>query len=171
MAITQKIVPNLWFEDQAEEAARYYVSIFKDASIGRITKYGKEGYDIHKQPEGKVMTVEFEIEGQKYLGLNGGPDFKFNESISFIVYCETQEEIDYYWNKLNQGGDPNAQQCGWLKDKFGLSWQIVPIQLDDWMASSDKEKAGRTMNAMLQMKKLDLSTLERAYNGEEYANA
>jgi len=171
MAITQKIVPNLWFDGQAEEAARYYTSIFKDSSIGRITRYGKEGFEIHKHPEGSVMTVEFEIEGQKYVGLNGGPDFKFSEAISFIVNCSTQEEVDYYWGKLSQGGDPNSQQCGWLKDKFGVSWQIVPTILDDLVSSADKEKAGRAMNAMLGMKKISIIDLERAYYGEEYANA
>lgn len=171
MAITQKITANLWFADQAEEAANYYTSIFKNSSIGRITRYGKEGFDIHHQPEGKVMTVEFELEGIKYFALNGWPEFKFNEAISFIVNCETQEEVDYYWNKLTQGGDPKAQECGWLKDKFGLSWQIIPTILDELISDPDAEKAGRVMNAMLGMKKLDIEKLQAAYNNEEYANA
>src|SRR5687767_5911399 len=131
MATMQKITSNLWFDTQAEEAANHYVSIFKNSSIGKTTHFGKEGYEIHKMPEGTVMTVEFTIEGQKFVALNGGPIFKFNEAISFIVNCETQEEIDYYWNKLSEGGDKKAQQCGWLKDKYGLSWQVVPTILDD----------------------------------------
>jgi predicted 3-demethylubiquinone-9 3-methyltransferase (glyoxalase superfamily) len=120
-------------------------------------------------PEGTVMTVEFQIEGQKFVALNGGPVFKFNEAISFIINCKTQEELDYYWEKLSQGGDPNAQQCGWLKDKFGLSWQVTPVQLEEMLHDSDREKAGRVMNAMLQMKKLDLHALEEAYEGHVMA--
>src|SRR5258706_16409780 len=123
--VTQKITSNLWFDNQAEEAANFYTSIFKKSRKLRTTYYGKEGQEIHKMPEGSVMTVEFEIEGQKYVALNGGPLFKFNEAVSFIVNCESQDEIDYYWEKLIPGGDKNAQVCGWLKDRFGLSWQIV----------------------------------------------
>ena len=125
----QKISPCLWFDAQGEEAAKFYTSIFKDSKIGDVTRYGKEGYEIHGREEGTVMTVEFEIEGQKFLALNGGPIFKFNEAISFQVYCETQEEVDYHWEKLSEGGDEKAQQCGWLKDKYGVSWQIVPTIL------------------------------------------
>ncbi|MBK7882897.1 MAG: VOC family protein [Chitinophagaceae bacterium] len=162
MATMQKITPNLWFDTQAEEAANYYTSIFKNSSIGKISYFGKEGYEIHKMPEGTVMVIEFELEGQKFIGLNGGPVFKFNEAVSFIVNCENQEEVDYYWDKLSAGGEKNAQQCGWLKDKFGLSWQIVPTILAELMTNKDKEKSGRVMSAMLQMKKIDIKTLEQA---------
>lgn len=162
MATMQKLTPNLWFDKQAEEAANYYTSIFKNSKIGKISRYGKEGYEIHKMPEGTVMVIEFELEGQKFTGLNGGPIFKFSEAISFIINCENQEEVDYYWDKLSAGGDKNAQQCGWLKDKFGLSWQVVPTVLAELMASKDKEKAQRVMHVMLQMKKLDIKKLEEA---------
>lgn len=166
MATTQKITSNLWFDNQAEEAANYYTSIFKKSKKLRTTYYGNAGQEIHKMPEGSVMTVEFEIEGQKYVALNGGPLFTFNESISFIVNCETQEEIDYYWDKLSAGGDKNSQQCGWLKDKYGLSWQIVPTKLSDLFADKNKERTERVMNAMLQMKKLNIKELEEAYKGK-----
>ena len=159
----QKISPCLWFDDQGEEAAKFYTSIFKDSKIGDVSRYGKEGYEIHGREEGTVMTVEFEIEGQKFLALNGGPIFKFNEAISFQVYCETQEEVDYYWEKLSEGGDEKAQQCGWLKDKYGVSWQIVPTILIKMLKDKDSEKSQRVMKAMLQMHKLDISTLKKAY--------
>lgn len=158
-----KISPCLWFDDQGEEAAKFYTSIFKDSKIGDVTRYGKEGYEIHGREEGTVMTVEFEIEGQKFLALNGGPIFKFNEAISFQVYCETQEELDYYWEKLSEGGDEKAQQCGWLKDKYGVSWQIVPTILIKMLKDKDSEKSQKVMKAMLQMHKLDISTLKKAY--------
>jgi predicted 3-demethylubiquinone-9 3-methyltransferase (glyoxalase superfamily) len=160
----QKISPCLWFDDQGEEAAKFYTSIFKDSKIGDVTRYGKEGYEIHGREEGTVMTVEFEIEGQKFLALNGGPIFKFNEAISFQVYCETQEEVDYYWEKLSEGGDEKAQQCGWLKDKYGVSWQIVPTILIKMLKDKDTEKSQKVMKAMLQMHKLDISTLKKAYD-------
>jgi predicted 3-demethylubiquinone-9 3-methyltransferase (glyoxalase superfamily) len=160
----QKISPCLWFDDQGEEAAKFYTSIFKDSKIGDVTRYGKEGYEIHGREEGTIMTVEFEIEGQKFLVLNGGPIFKFNEAISFQVYCETQEEVDYYWEKLSEGGDEKAQQCGWLKDKYGVSWQIVPTILIKMLKDKDSEKSQRVMKAMLQMHKLDISTLKKAYD-------
>jgi predicted 3-demethylubiquinone-9 3-methyltransferase (glyoxalase superfamily) len=166
MAHTQRITSNLWFDNQAEEAAKFYTSIFKNSSIGRISRYTEAGKDIHKMPIGSVMTIEFVLDGQTFTGLNGGPVFKFNESISFIVNCETQDEVDYYWEKLNLGGDPNAQQCGWLKDKFGISWQIVPTKFVDMLTDPDAEKAIRVMNTMLSMKKLDLPVLEKAYNGD-----
>jgi predicted 3-demethylubiquinone-9 3-methyltransferase (glyoxalase superfamily) len=159
----QKISPCLWFDDKAEEAAKFYTSIFKDSKIGDVTRYGKEGYEIHVREEGTVMTAEFEIEGQKFLALNGGPIFKFNEAISFQVYCETQEEVDYYWEKLSEGGDEKAQQCGWLKDKYGVSWQIVPIILIKMLKDKDSEKSQKVMKAMLQMHKLDIGTLKKAY--------
>ena len=166
MATMQKIVPNLWFDTQAEEAARYYISIFKNGRIGRVSYFGKEGYEIHKMKEGTVMTVEFELNGQQFLGLNGGPVFRFNEAVSFIVNCENQDEVDYYWEKLSAGGEQNAQQCGWLKDKFGLSWQVLPTILDEMMMSEDNEKKGRAMEAMLKMKKLDIAALEKAFDGQ-----
>jgi predicted 3-demethylubiquinone-9 3-methyltransferase (glyoxalase superfamily) len=159
----QKISPCLWFDDNAEDAVNFYASIFKDSKIGNVTRYGKEGYEIHKKKEGSVMTINFEIEGKKFLALNGGPIFKFNEAISFQVYCDTQEEIDYYWNKLTEGGDKNAQVCGWLKDKFGVSWQVVPVALIKMLEDIDSSKTERVMKAMLQMRKLDIDALTKAY--------
>ena len=161
----QKITPCLWFDDKAEEAANFYVLIFKNSKIGNVTYYGKEGYEIHGRKEGSVLTAEFEIEGQKFVALNGGPIFKFNEAISFQVHCETQEEVDYYWEKLSESGDEKAQQCGWLKDKYGLSWQIVPIDLIKMLKDKDKKKSERVMKVMLQMHKLDIDKLKRAYEG------
>src|SRR5215217_2959569 len=162
MATMQKLTTNLWFDNQAEEAAKFYTSVFKNSRIGRISRYGKEGFEVHQRPAGSVMTVEFWLEEQGFVALNGGPHFKFNEAVSFIVNCEDQEEVDYYWNKLSEGGDEKAQICGWLKDKFGLSWQIVPTALAKMMSDPDREKAGRAMQAMLKMKKLDLPALQRA---------
>jgi len=163
MATMQKITSNLWFDNQAEEAATFYTSIFKNAKMGRISHFGKEGFEIHKRPAGSVMTVEFRIEDQEFVALNGGPDFKFNEAVSFIVNCDTQEEVDYYWEKLTGGGDEKAQMCGWLKDKFGLSWQIVPTVLAEMMSDPDTEKSERVMKVMLQMKKMDIPALEKAF--------
>jgi predicted 3-demethylubiquinone-9 3-methyltransferase (glyoxalase superfamily) len=165
MAIVQKIAPCLWFDKQAEEAAKFYVSIFRNSELGAITRYGKEGFEVHKMPEGTVMTVSFKLEGQEFTALNGGPIFKFTEAISLIVHCESQAEVDYYWGKLTAGGDPKAQQCGWLKDKYGLSWQVVPVALFDMMKDKDARKSGNVMNAMLQMKKLDLAKLQAAHAG------
>jgi predicted 3-demethylubiquinone-9 3-methyltransferase (glyoxalase superfamily) len=159
----QKISPCLWFDNNAEEAVQFYVSIFKDAKIGNVTRYGKEGYEIHTREEGTVMTIDFEIEGQKFLALNGGPVFKFNESISFQIYCESQEEVDYYWEKLSEAGDKNAQQCGWLKDRFGISCQVVPTVLITMLQDKDYSKTERVMKAMLQMHKLDINILRKAY--------
>lgn len=164
MASIQKITSCLWFDGQAEAAANFYISIFKDGKITRISHYGNEGQDIHKQEPGKVMTVEFELNGHRFIGLNGGPDFNFSEAISFMIQCENQEEIDYYWEKLNEGGDPKAQQCGWVKDKFGLSWQITPTVLLEMEADPDREKADKAIKAMLKMKKLDIAELEKAFN-------
>lgn len=162
----QKISPCLWFDDNAEDAVKFYVSIFKNSKVGNVTRYGKEGYEIHKKKEGSVMTIDFEIEGQKFLALNGGPIFKFNEAISFQIYCDTQEEIDYYWEKLTEGGDKNAQVCGWLKDKFGVSWQVVPIALIKMLQDKDSKKTERVMKAMLQMHKLDIDAITKAYQEE-----
>ncbi len=160
-----KIVPNLWFAAQAEDAARFYTSIFPNSGVGRITRYGKAGHDIHGMEEGTVMTVEFTLDGQDFLALNGGPVFTFSEAISFIINCDTQEEADYYWDKLTEGGDPDAQQCGWLKDKFGVSWQVNPIAINELMNGPDPEKTERVMEALLQMKKLDIDALKKAYDG------
>ena len=159
----QAITPFLWFDDQAEEAAKFYTSIFKNSKIGKILRYGKEGYEIHGKPEGTVLTVEFEINGQTFTALNGGPVFKFNEAISFQVHCKSQNEVDYYWEKLSKGGDENAQQCGWLKDRYGVSSQIVPDVLVEMLRDKNAEKSERVMKALLQMKKLDVKTLEQAY--------
>lgn len=165
MAITQRIHPCLWFDDQAEEAARFYTGIFKNSRIVTVTRYGTAGFDIHRRPAGSVMTVEFELEGQPFTGLNGGPVFKFNEAISFEVYCESQEEIDYYWDKLTAGGDPKAQQCGWLKDRYGVSWQVVPTGMAEMMKDPTSPRAERVMEAVLRMKKLDIAELKKAYAG------
>ena len=163
MATIQKIIPCLWFDNQAEEAAKFYCSIFEHSRITRVTHYGKEGQDVHGRAPGSVMTVSFEIAGTQLTALNGGPHFKFSEAISLQVMCDSQDEIDRYWTKLSVGGDPKAQQCGWLKDKFGLSWQIVPTVLPELMGDKDVLKADRTMKAMLQMKKLDIAKLQQAH--------
>jgi predicted 3-demethylubiquinone-9 3-methyltransferase (glyoxalase superfamily) len=165
MATVQKISPCLWFDSQAEDAAKFYVGIFKSSKIGTISRYGDAGQEIHGRKPGTVMTVEFVLEGQTFTGLNGGPLFKFNEAISFQVACKTQEEIDFYWEKLGAGGDPKAQQCGWLKDKFGLSWQIVPEVMQGLMTSGTPDQRDRTMTAMLKMKKLDIASLTKAHAG------
>jgi len=157
----RKLTPCLWFDSEAEEAANFYVSVFKNSRIGKISRYGKEGYEVHGRKAGTVMTVEFKIEGQKFLALNGGPHFKFNEAISFQVHCQTQEEVDYFWSKLSEGG--KEAPCGWLKDKFGLSWQIIPDVLPQLLTDKNIEKAGRVMKSMLQMKKIDIAALQRAH--------
>jgi predicted 3-demethylubiquinone-9 3-methyltransferase (glyoxalase superfamily) len=159
----QKITPCLWFDSNAEEAVSFYTSIFKNSKIGNISRYGNEGYEIHRKPAGTVLTIEFELNGQAFTALNGGPMFKFNEAISFQVGCESQEEVDYYWEKLSEGGDQNAQRCGWLKDKYGLSWQIVPTILGKMLQGKDGKKSESVMKALLQMKKLDIKTLKQAY--------
>ena len=161
----QRITPCLWFDDQGEEAAKFYTGIFKNSKIGKISRYGEAGREVHGRAPGTVLTVAFELDGQSFTALNGGPVFKFNEAISFQINCETQEEVDYYWEKLSEGGDKNAQQCGWLKDKYGLSWQVVPTVLPEMISDPNPEKAGRAMKAMLQMKKLDIAALKRAYDG------
>lgn len=160
-----KIIPCLWFDTQAEEAANFYVSIFKNAKINLISRYPAAGQETHGKPAGSVMTVEFELDGQSYTALNGGPHFKFTEAISLQVECETQEEIDYFWEKLSEGGPVDAQVCGWVKDKFGLSWQIVPKAMAEMMASPDTEGMRRAFAAMMEMKKLDIAALQRAFAG------
>jgi predicted 3-demethylubiquinone-9 3-methyltransferase (glyoxalase superfamily) len=160
-----RINPCLWFDDQAEEAARFYTSIFPGSRIGEISRYGKEGHEIHGRPEGSVMTVEFEINGQTFTALNGGPIFRFNEAVSFQVRCETQEEIDFFWQKLSAGGDEKAQQCGWLKDRYGLSWQVIPKDMGELVGNPRSAKSQRAMKAMLGMKKIDMAEIRRAYEG------
>jgi predicted 3-demethylubiquinone-9 3-methyltransferase (glyoxalase superfamily) len=156
----QKISPFLWFDHQAEESAKFYVSIFPNSAIGKITRYTDAG----PGPKGSVMTIAFQLAGQPFTALNGGPIFKFTEAISFVVHCETQEEVDELWERLSQGGQPG--QCGWLKDKFGLSWQIVPIALMEMIEDKNPARVGRVMKAMMQMKKLDIAGLEGAYRQE-----
>jgi predicted 3-demethylubiquinone-9 3-methyltransferase (glyoxalase superfamily) len=163
MAQVQRIAPCLWFDDQAEEAAKFYTGIFRNSKITEIARYTEAGQETHGRKPGSVMTVAFELDGQTFTALNGGPVFKFNEAVSLQVNCETQEEVDHYWNTLSDGGDPNAQMCGWLKDKYGLSWQIVPTILPKMMSDPDKAKAGRAMNAMLKMKKIDIAGLKQAF--------
>ena len=153
----------LWFDTQAEEAAKFYVSVFKNAKLGKVSRYGKAGYETHRMKDGTVMVAEFELNGHPFMALNGGPIFKFNEAISLVVRCKTQEEIDHYWNTLGEGREG---QCGWIKDKYGLSWQIVPENMSEVMSDRDKTKSQRVMAAVMQMKKLDIATLKRAYDGK-----
>jgi predicted 3-demethylubiquinone-9 3-methyltransferase (glyoxalase superfamily) len=160
----KKIVSVLWFDSEAEQAATFYVGIFKNSKIERITYYGKNG----PRPSGSVMTVEFTLDRVELVALNAGPQFKFNEAISFSVNCETQDEIDYFWEKLSADGG-SAERCGWLKDKFGVSWQINPVILHDLLADRDADKAQRVMEVMLQMDKMDIANLNRAYHGTESA--
>jgi len=160
----QKVSPFLWYDDKAEEAANLYVSIFKNSKITGITRYDENASKAAGRPVGTVMTVEFQLEGQEFVALNGGPHFKFTEAVSFVINCATQEEVDKFWEKLTQGGQES--QCGWLKDKYGLSWQVVPTILSEMLQDKDPEKSQRVMQAMLQMKKLDISTLKQAYGGK-----
>ena len=155
----------LWFDGQGEEAARFYTGIFKNSRINSIVRYTKVGQETHKQPPGSVMTVDFQLNDMRFTALNGGPLFKFTEAISIEVHCETQQEIDYYWERLGAGGDPAAQVCGWLKDKYGLSWQIVPKMLAEIFTKGDPARAQRAFAAMMQMKKLDIAALKKAYDG------
>lgn len=165
MATLHKITPCLWFDDQAEAAAAFYCDIFPNSRITAVSHYGEVGQEIHGRPPGSVMTVAFELDGQPFTALNGGPTFTFNEAISFQINCESQQEVDFYWEKLSQGGPVEAQICGWLKDKFGVSWQVVPTVLIEMLMDKDKAKSGRTMAALLQMKKLDIAELKRSYSG------
>jgi predicted 3-demethylubiquinone-9 3-methyltransferase (glyoxalase superfamily) len=165
MAVIQRITPCLWFDHQAEQAAKFYMGIFKNSKIVKVSHYGEAGREVHGKPPGTVMTVAFELDGQTFTALNGGPIFKFNEAVSFQINCETQEEVDHYWDKLSAGGDEKAQQCGWLKDQYGLSWQVVPRVLIEMLTDPDSAKSQRTMQAMLTMKKIDIGKLKRAYAG------
>ena len=157
----QKIATCLWFDDNAEEAANFYVSIFRNSRIGKTSRYTGEGQDVHGRPEGSVMVVIFELDGREFMALNGGPHFKFTEAISLRVNCESQKEVDELWETLSAGGEKS--QCGWLKDKYGLSWQIVPTVLDEMMGDKDTKKAARVMTAMLKMQKLDIAALKQAF--------
>jgi predicted 3-demethylubiquinone-9 3-methyltransferase (glyoxalase superfamily) len=165
MPVIQKITPCLWFDDQAEEAVAFYTAIFKSSKVGAVSRYGEAGKEVHGRPAGSVMTIAFELDGQTFTALNGGPFFKFNEAISLQVNCETQAEVDHFWTKLSEGGDPNAQQCGWLKDRYGVSWQIVPRVLVELLMDPDAGKSQRVMTAMLRMKKIDIAELRRAHAG------
>jgi len=156
----QKIVPNLWFDTEAEQAAEFYVGVFQSSRIVNVTHYTEAG----PRDAGMVMTVEFELDGQRFIGINGGPEFTFDEAVSFAIECETQEEVDYYWDKLTEGGEES--QCGWLKDRYGLSWQVVPTGMEELFADPDKGRAERAMKAMLGMRKLDVAALQRAADGE-----
>ena len=165
MANVQRITPCLCFADEAEAAARFYTGIFPNSRLTTITRYSDVGTEIHRRPPGSVMVVAFELDGHSFTALNGGPVFTFNEAISMQVNCKTQEEIDYFWEKLSAGGDPNAQQCGWLKDRYGVSWQVVPDFMDELFVDAESPGAKRAMAAMLRMKRLDIAALRRAYEG------
>lgn len=165
MQVVPRITPCLWFDDQAQEAAEFYTAIFRNSRIVKIARYGEAGRKAHGKPAGSVMTVAFELDGQAFTALNGGPMFRFNEAVSLQIDCETQEEVDYYWDKLSQGGNERAQQCGWLADRYGLSWQVVPRVLVELLSDPDPGKSGRVMEAMLGMKKIDIDGLKRAYAG------
>jgi len=158
----QKITPFLWFDHQAEEAAKFYTSVFKNSKLGKILRYDEASAKAAGGTVGSVLTIEFEIEGQKFTALNGGPQFKFNESVSFVVHCQTQDEVDYFWQKLTADGGQESE-CGWLRDKFGLSWQVTPTVLIEMLHDKDPKKSGRVMNAMMQMQKIDISKLKAAY--------
>ena len=164
MPLKTRITPVLWFDHEAEEAANYYCSIFPNSRITQVSRYGEAGYEHHKQKAGTVMVVAFELDGCRMTALNGGPLFTFSEAVSFVVSCEDQETIDYYWDKLGDGGDPRARQCGWLRDRFGLAWQVVPENIGELM-DGDSEAAQRVMAAVMPMKKLDLAAMQAAYDG------
>jgi predicted 3-demethylubiquinone-9 3-methyltransferase (glyoxalase superfamily) len=160
-----KITPCLWFDSQAEEAVNFYTSIFRNSRIKHIARYGEAAAKVSGRPKGSVLTVQFEIDGQEFTALNGGPMFKFTEAVSFVVSCDNQDEVDHYWNKLTEGGDPRAQQCGWLKDKYGVSWQIVPSMVQKMMSEGDPVRLERVWPKLLQMKKVDIDALQQAYDG------
>lgn len=165
MKSKSKITPCLWFDGTAEEAAEFYVSIFKNSRITDIARYTEAGKEQRGQQPGSVMVVAFELDGQSFTGLNGGPTFKFSEAISFQIDCETQEEVDHFWNHLTKGGPVEAQQCGWVKDRFGVSWQVVPSILQELLEDPDRAKAERTMAALMSMSKLDIAALKKAHAG------
>ncbi|MFN3648178.1 MAG: VOC family protein [Armatimonadota bacterium] len=167
MPLSRSITPCLWFESEAEEAARFYTGIFPNSRIVSIVPYGEAGREIHGREPGSVMIVEFELDGQKFTALNGGPQFRFNEAVSFQIRCETQEEVDYYWERLTPGGDEQAQVCGWLKDRFGLSWQVTPVPVLEMLSDPTDERSQRAMNALFPMKKIDIEGIRKAYEGSE----
>jgi predicted 3-demethylubiquinone-9 3-methyltransferase (glyoxalase superfamily) len=160
-----RIATCLWFDSEAEEAVKHYMSIFPNSRILRTMRYGEAGKEIHGKPAGSILTIEFELDGQRLVALNGGPVFKFNEAMSLIVRCKDQREVDYYWKRLGRGGDPNAQMCGWLKDKFGVSWQVEPVEIEAMLANTDRKRADRAMEALLKMKKLEVAAIRRAFEG------
>ena len=164
MQIRSRIAPCLWFDSQAEEAAKFYVGVFRNSKIVATSRYGEAGKEVHGRPAGSVMTVSFELEGQTFTALNGGPVFQLSPAISFQITCDNQQEVDHYWNKLTDGGEPQAQQCGWLQDRFGVSWQVVPRALPEMLMDPDPAKSARAMQAMLKMKKLDIAALQQAFN-------
>jgi predicted 3-demethylubiquinone-9 3-methyltransferase (glyoxalase superfamily) len=166
MQFNSKIMPCLWFDDQGEDAANFYVSVFPDSKITGITHYAEAGKEVHGRKPGSVLTVSFELAGQEFTALNGGPQFRFSEAISLMIMCDSQQEVDHYWNALSAGGPVEAQQCGWLKDRFGLSWQVVPKMFLEMFMSPDKAKVERAFGAMMNMKKLDIAALQRAFNGQ-----
>ena len=166
MYVMQKITPFLWFDNQAEEAVKFYVSVFKNSKILDITRYDEESAKASGKPKGTVMTVAFKLDGQEFVAINGGPQFSFSPAVSFVVNCKSQKEMDYYWQKLSEDGDEKAQQCGWLRDKYGLSWQIVPAVLGKLLSDPDQVKSQRVMRALLQMKKIDIASLKRAFHYE-----
>jgi predicted 3-demethylubiquinone-9 3-methyltransferase (glyoxalase superfamily) len=163
--VLQRLTPFLWFDNQAEEAVSFYTSIFKNSRVVSVTRYGEAGTVASGRPKGTVMTIAFQLDGQEFVALNGGPHFQFSEAISFVVNCESQGEVDYYWEKLSDGGDEKAQQCGWLRDRYGVSWQIVPVALRTFVGGPDPEKSQRAMQALLQMRKIDIQGLKEAYEG------
>lgn len=166
MQLNGRIAPCLWFDTQGEDAARFYIGIFPNSRINSIARYGHEGHAFHHKQPGDVMTVPFELNGQNFTALNGGPGFKFNEAVSLQIDCDSQQEIDHDWNHLTPGGDDTTQQCGWLKDRFGVSWQMMPISMNEWFSGQSSEKSERTMKAMLTMKQLDIAALRRAHEGQ-----
>jgi len=166
MPSKQRITPCLWFDSQAEEAARYYVGIFRNSKILDIGRYGEAGREQHGKPPGSVMVVEFKLDGQRFTALNGGPHFKFNEAVSLQISCKDQKEVDYYWDKLTAGGDPKAQVCGWLKDRYGLSWQVVPEIVPKLLGDHKSAKSQRAFAVMMQQKKPDIAAMKRAYDGK-----
>jgi predicted 3-demethylubiquinone-9 3-methyltransferase (glyoxalase superfamily) len=161
--VKRKITPCLWFDTQAEDAAKFYASVFKDSAIKQISRFGEVGREVHGKEPGSVLTVEFELEGQSFTALNGGPQFKFSEAVSFQVMCDTQDDVDYFWDRLSDGGQEGV--CGWLKDKFGLSWQVVPSVLPDLLVGDDMARRNRVLDALMKMKKFDIGGLKRAHAG------
>lgn len=169
MAIVQRINPCLWFDDQAEQAVNFYLSVFDNSRILDTSRYGEAGQEVHGKAPGSLMTISFELDGQRFTALNGGPLFKFNEAISLQINCQNQAEVDHYWERLGEGGDPAAQQCGWLKDRYGLSWQVVPVALQEMLQDPGSSRKEAVFTAVLQMTKIDIATLQRAWDNPRSA--